>query len=512
MLVPVLVVAFAFAAGGGAVFGFAPFSLPTVALASLGTLFFLWDGATTARRAAAVGFAWGLGLFGFGASWVFIALETFGGMPLPVAFVSTAGFVAYLALWPALAGWLAVRVTPPHSLARGIAAAGAFVVCEWLRGFVFTGFPWLAIGYTQLPAQGAWPLAGFAPVGGVFLVSLAVALLAAAVPASVRALESRDGRLGGALVVLVAVLVAGGGVLRAVEWTRPAGAPVTVSLVQSNVSQEEKFDPAFRPQNYALHADLVARAKGRIVVLPESAYPQFADEIPPEVIDGLVAAARLRDGMILTGLFVLLPPAAPGEEERIHNSVVSLSADPPQLYRKHHLVPFGESIPLKGLVGWFINSVLHIPLADQAAGPALQPPFVVAGQRLAVNICYEDVFGGELAIPARDATILVNVTNDAWYGRSIAARQHNQIAAMRALETGRPMLRATNSGITSSIAHDGRVLAELPWFTRDILEVEVTGRDGLTPYMRVGDALVLLLGGALFAGAGLVARRRRASL
>lgn len=507
----VLSVALAFGAGGVAVFGFAPFSLPAVALVSLGALFFLWDGAATARRAAALGFAWGLGLFGFGVSWVFIALETFGGMPLPVALVSTAGFVAWLALWPALAGWLAARVTPPHSIARGIAAAGAFVLCEWLRGFVFTGFPWLAIGYTQLPAEGARPLAGFAPVGGVFLVSLAVALLAMVVAGGVRALESRDRRLGGALIVLAAVLMTGGAALRAVTWTQPAGAPVTVSLVQGNVSQEEKFDPAFRPQNYALHADLVARAKGRIVVLPESAYPQFSDEIPPEVIDGLVAAARLRDGMVLTGLFVLLPPTAPGEEERIHNSVVGLSAAAPQLYRKHHLVPFGESIPLKGLVGWFINSVLHIPLADQAAGPALQPPFVVAGQRLAINICYEDVFGGELAIPARNATILVNVTNDAWYGRSIAARQHNQIAAMRALETGRPMLRATNSGITSSIAHDGRVLAELPWFTRGILEVEVTGREGLTPYMRVGDMLPLLLACVLFAGGALVARRRRAS-
>lgn len=506
----VLGMALALASGGATVFAFAPFSMPAAAIASLGTLFFLWDGATTPRRAAALGFAWGLGLFGMGVSWVFIALETFGGMPLPVALVSTAGFVAWLALWPALAGWLAARVAPMHSNARAVAAAGAFVLCEWLRGFVFTGFPWLAIGYTQLPAEGARPLAGFAPVGGVFLVSLAVALLAAAVAIGVRALESRDRRAGAALVVLAVALLGTGAALRPIEWTRPAGPPVAVSLVQSNVSQEEKFDPAFRPQNYALHADLVARAKGRIVVLPESAYPQFSDEIPPEVIDGLVATARLRDGMVLTGLFVLLPPAAPGEEERIHNSVVGLSHAAPQLYRKHHLVPFGESIPLKGLVGWFINSVLHIPLADQAAGPALQPPFTVAGQRLAVNICYEDVFGGELAIPARDATMLVNVTNDAWYGRSVAARQHNQIAAMRALETGRPMLRATNSGITSSIAHDGRVLAELPWFTRGILEVEVTGRDGLTPYMRVGDALSLLVASALFAGGAIAARRPRA--
>lgn len=506
-----LVLALAFAAGALAVFAFAPFSATLVAPVSLAILFVVWDAAATPRRAAALGFAWGVGLFGFGASWVFIALETFGGMPLPVAVIATAGFVAYLACWPALAGWAAARVAPPRSLARSFAAAGAFVLGEWLRGYVFTGFPWLALGYAELPTSGALPLAGFAPVGGVFAVSLAVALVAAAVAGFVQALSTYQRTRMLVLVALAAALFGTGALLRPIEWTHPVGDPLTVSLVQSNVAQEQKFDPAFQPENYALHADLIRRSRGRVVVLPESAYAQFVDEIPPAVLDELTTLARERDGMVLAGLFVLLPPAVPGADERIHNSVVSLSAEPPQLYRKHHLVPFGESIPLKGLVGWFINSVLHIPLADQAAGPALQPPFVVAGQRLAVDICYEDAFGGELAIPARAATILVNVTNDAWYGRSIAARQHNQIAAMRALETGRPMLRATNSGITSAIGPDGRVRAELPWFTRAILETEVTGRGGDTPYMRIGDGLALALAAAVFAAAALAARRRPAA-
>lgn len=511
MLARSLVVALALAAGALAVFAFAPFSAAAVAFASLALLFVVWNHATTPRQAAALGFAWGVGLFGLGASWVFIALETFGGMPLPVACIATAGFVAYLALWPALAGWVAVRASPGPSLARPFVAAGAFVLGEWLRGYVFTGFPWLALGYSQLPASGALALAGFAPVGGVYLVSLAVALVAAAAAGLVAALTTYRRRQACALVAFAAILFGAGALLRPLEWTHPVGAPLAVSLVQSNVALRDKFDPAFRPQNYALLAELVRASRGRVVVLPESAYPQFADEIPAAVLEDLAAIARERDGMVLAGLFVLLPPAAPGSDERIHNSVVSLSALPPQLYRKHHLVPFGESIPLKGLLGWFINSVLHIPLADQAAGPALQPPFTVAGQRLAVDICYEDAFGGELAIPARDATILVNVTNDAWYGRSIAARQHNQIAAMRALETRRTMLRATNTGITSVIAPDGRVLDQLPWFTRGVLEVDVTGRDGNTPYMRVGDALVLLLAAGVIAVATWVARRRAAA-
>ena len=217
---------------------------------------------------------------------------------------------------------------------------------------------------------------------------------------------------------------------------------------------------------------------------------------------------RERNGDVLIGLFTSEPPRPGDDGERIYNSVVSVGAAPPQLYRKHHLVPFGESIPLKPFTGWFINSVLAIPLADQAAGAAVQPPFEVAGQAVVVNICYEDVFGAELIPAARAATLLVNVTNDAWYGRSIAARQHNQIAAMRALETGRPMLRATNTGITSAIAHDGRTLAELPWFVPGVLEIDIAGRTGDTPYLRFGDTPVLVLAAVLLAAAIALGRRR----
>ncbi len=497
----------AVAAGGLAVFAFEPFAMPVVAFASLAALFALWDGAATPRRAALQGFAYGLGLFGFGVSWVYIALETFGGMPLPIAVIATGGFVAYLALWTALAGWLAARLTRPRTLARGLAAAGAFVLCEWLRGYVFTGFPWLAMGYSQVVASGAHPLAGFAPVGGVFLVSLAVALVAAALLAVVRAVEDGRWREAIAMSLVAAALGVAGAALRSVEWTQPAGDPVAVSLLQGNVSQEQKFDPRFRPHNVELYDRLVQASKGRIVVLPESAYPQFIDTIEPAVFAGHAKTAEARDGAVLVGLFVALKAAGAAEED-IHNSVVSIDGKGDLgLYRKHHLVPFGESIPLKPLAGWFINRVLDIPLADQAAGPPGQRPFAVAGQRLAVNICYEDVFGAELIPAARDATLLVNVTNDAWYGRSIAARQHNQIAAMRALETGRPMLRATNTGITSAIAHDGRVIAELPWFTQGVLEVTIAGRTGETPFLRFGDWTAIVASALLLAACALFAAR-----
>ena len=189
--------------------------------------------------------------------------------------------------------------------------------------------------------------------------------------------------------------------------------------------------------------------------------------------------------------------------------MISVGTARTQVYQKRHLVPFGETIPAKPIVGWIIRSVLHIPLADQTPGAADQAPFDVAGQRVAVNICYEDAFGGELIHQLPEATLLVNVTNDAWYGRSLAAEQHDEIAAMRAIETARPMLRATNTGITSIIDHHGVELARLPWFTRGILEGTIAGRSGETPYVRFGDALAVAIACLLAAASFALGRRRQ---
>jgi apolipoprotein N-acyltransferase len=296
---------------------------------------------------------------------------------------------------------------------------------------------------------------------------------------------------------VIAAVIAGGAALARVDWTAPAGAPVAVSLIQGNITQELKFNPDFRRTTFDLYVGLVGASRGRLVVLPESAFPVFADEVPDSVLRHMRSIVAARDGDALVGMFTVEPPLAPGGGLRYYNSVVSMGAAQPQLYRKRHLVPFGETIPLEPVVGWFIRRVLSIPLASQASGEPDPPVLDVAGQRVAVNICYEDAFGADIREQAGNATLLVNVTNDAWYGRSLAALQHNQIAAMRALETGRPLLRATNTGITSAIDHDGREIARLPWFTRGILEVEITGREGKTPYVRWGDAFANTLALAL---------------
>jgi apolipoprotein N-acyltransferase len=504
-------VVLAVAAGAGTVFGFAPFGFTGVPIVTLALLFGLWQGTATARAAARLGFGFGVGLFGAGASWVYVALNTFGGMPALVAATGTAIWTAYLALFPALVGWLATRWTAPRSWPRALCAAALLTLAEWARSTGYTGFPWLVLGNSQLPTQAgaASPLAGYAPLGGVWLVTLALALCAGvlalaadafAAPARARALALLLGGAG----------IAGGGALSGgIGWTVPAGAPVTASLVQGNVAQDVKFDRGVREDTFRLYADLVRESRGRLVVLPESAYPMFASEVPDRVVSDLARTAAARNGDVLAGMFTADPPLPGREDVRYYNSVVSLGTAEVQLYRKRHLVPFGETIPLEPVVGWFIRSVLAIPLADQAAGAPGQPPFAAAGERVAVNICYEDAFGNELRGQARDATLLVNVTNDAWYGRSLAAEQHNQIAAMRALESGRPMLRATNTGITSAIDHRGREFARLPWFTRGILEVEVAGRQGMTPYLRWGDALPLVAAAVLLALAWIARGRHR---
>ena len=462
----------ALVAGAATVFGFAPFGLSALPIVTLASILLLWQSVPTPRAAAWIGFAFGAGLFGVGASWVFIALNTFGGMPALLAAIGTAGFCAFLALYPAAVGWIAARWTAQESWPRALAAAALWPLAEWARSLVFTGFPWLSLGYATLPGGRPAALAGYAPIGGVFMVSLAMSLIAAALAVAVDALATGAPRRVVSLLGAALLVVAGGAALSRLEWTSEVGAPLAVSLVQGNIAQELKFDSDFTARTFDLYTDLVESTRGRLVVLPESAFPVLADEVPDAVLLRITATVVRRNGDALIGLFTTEPPLEP-------------------------------------VVGWFIRKILAIPIGSQARGDPDPPPLELAGERVAVDICYEDAFGAEIRTTARDATLLVNVTNDAWYGRSLAALQHNQIAAMRALETGRPLLRATNTGITSAIGHDGREIARLPWFTRGILEIEVVGRQGATPYLRFGDPLSGAIAAALL-GVALAFRRRGA--
>lgn len=465
-----MTVLFSLAAGAATVLAFAPFALHPLAFLTLALLAHLWMHAAP-QRCAWLGFCFGLGLFGAGVSWVYVSLHNFGGMPAPLASLATALFCAFLALFPAAAGWLQARVPASQAARACLVIPAAWVLFEWMLCWIFTGFPWLSLGH----AAAGWPLQGYAPLGGVYLLSF----LTVSVAGMLWLLARQRPR-----VLLVILLVLGvGEALRHVHWTTPAGNPVEVALLQGNIEQEMKFRPERAPRILETYARLAEGTRARLIVFPETALPTFLDRIDPAYLARLAAAARRNNGDLLLGV-----PYRSGRDE-YYNSAITLGTSPRQDYHKVHLVPFGEFVP-PGF-RWTLD-VLSIPLSDFSRGASEPPPLAVAGQRVAVNICYEDVFGAEIARRAPEATLLVNMSNVAWFGDSLAPAQHLQIARLRAIETGRMHLTATNTGITAAIDRNGRVLKRLDQFTEGRLEIEAQGYSGATPYMHFRDWPIVL--------------------
>lgn len=522
--------------------------LQTVTLAAL--LVLVWR--LPAARVLGAGIAFGIGWFVAGLCWLYISMHDFGGMPAPIAALAVLALGSILALFPATV----LRLTQPASIPGwrdGARLTAAWLVSEWIRDWLLTGFPWLAIGYAHIDG----PLAGWAPVLGVYGVGGLAALLAFCVARAAIAVMPRlaapatnpretaphatgvntntaanAGTSTSTSIVLastiaVAVALLAGGLLSAsIAWTRPHGAPITVRLIQGNVPQEMKFSPDQVRRAMTSYAALINGGRADVTVLPETAWTIPWPATPPDIVAKVFADAG--GGPLIIG--APMPPVPRSDQAdqadraaaardplapRIANSMVMLSPGLPDRivaqYDKRHLVPFGEFIPTG--FGWFV-AMMNIPLGEFARGAADQPPFTVGEQRLAMNICYEDVFGAELLPPIRrsdGATILVNASNIAWFGHSHALPQHLAISRMRAIETGRPMLRATNTGVTASIDARGRTLAHLPPYTTGVLEERVQGMTGLTPFDRFGNGGALLVA-ALLALAGwrpLAARRNR---
>lgn len=469
--------AIAMLAGGVSVLAFAPFGAFPLAFVSLVVLVWVLEREPRPGGGFLVGFAWGLGAFVFGVSWLYIALNRYGGVPVPVAALAIVLFCAYLALYPALVAALYVRLRRGGPFAHAALFAGLWVVAEWLRGWVFTGFPWLAIGYSQTPPS---PLAGYLPVIGVYgvggLVAFASVLLAL-VP--LRAF-ARSGRI---LAPMVLILLLGFALGR-IAWTTPSGEPLRVALVQTNIEQGLKWEPGMLAQWLEVNAHLAGRFDADLVVLPETTLPLLVEQLPQGYLEHLAGGVRARDGDLIVGVF---DRDARGQ---IFNAAISLGTAPRQMYAKQHLVPFGEYSP--PLFGWFY-ALAEIPMSDQTPGSRDQRPMRLGEQRIAINICYEDLFGRVIRRGLPEATILLNISNLAWYGRSLAQPQHLQIARVRAIEAGRTMLRSTNTGMTAVVNPDGSVAGVMPQFERGALQMEVMGHQGLTPYARWGDGTALVL-------------------
>jgi apolipoprotein N-acyltransferase len=474
--------------GALCVFGFAPFYVFILPILSIAGLFYLWELTTSPKQAAKIGFIFGLGFFIAGIYWIYISLHDIGGMPFWMAGLATFLLCAFLALFPAIVGYLAKRST--HSL---VSAAILWVLSDWVRDWIFTGFPWLAVGYSQVPFS---PLAGYAPILGVFGAGIAVTASASFL---VLIAQKKHCRL--TIVGLTSIWIVGWATSQ-IHWTSPVGNLTKVALIQGNIPQEMKWDEAIAIQTVNQYLGMAKQSQAELVILPETALPVAIDLAQKDIAQDQVLAPfktiAIQDNK------AILVGTVSQQADAYFNTMLSISnLDTIQTYHKSHLVPFGEFIPLKGIFGWIYRDWLNMPLSDLSRGSTTQKPMQMAGQKIAVNICYEDVFGEEIIRQLPEATLLVNASNDAWYGRSNAAEQHLQFSQMRALETGRMVLRATNTGATAIIGNKGDVLATVPQFTTIILNGSVQGYTGSTPYIRWGNwaiisilfiALILLWG------------------
>ncbi|HFD78902.1 MAG TPA: apolipoprotein N-acyltransferase [Gammaproteobacteria bacterium] len=458
--------------------GFAPldwYPLPIVALAGLALLLYR----QRPREALLYGWLFGLGEFGAGVSWVYISIYLYGHAGLALSIAVMLLLVMYLALYPAAMAWVLGRA---GAMKRGWFFAGAFpaawVLSEWLRSWVLTGFPWLNLGYSEVEG----PLFGLAPLLGAYGVGWATALAAGLLAWFASGRGQQRLAAAGALVLLLA----GGLALDRVHWTRPLGDPLRVTLVQGNIPQELKWKPDQQAATLERYLELTrAHLDSDLVVWPETAIPAFYDQVESDFLQPLRAELAQHGVSLVTGI-----PVLDRRRWRYYNSIISL-AEPGRFYYKVHLVPFGEYLPLRDWLARVL-SFLPVPEADFSSGTIDQPLLHAAGYPVGSSICYEIAFGEQLIAALPEAAFLINVSNDAWFGDSLAPHQHLEMARMRAREAERYLLRATNTGISAIIDADGRIAARTRQFRTETLSGEIQPRSGATPYVRWGNVPVIV--------------------
>jgi apolipoprotein N-acyltransferase len=487
----------ALAGGVASTFAFAPFGLWPLSILCPALLMALWEGATP-RAAGQLGFAFGAGTFGAGTWWLYISIHGFGQAPVWLTLLLIVALVALMAAWYALLGWLAAHWLPAGPWRWFAGLPGLWLLTEWCRGWFLSGFPWLSLGYAHSDS----PLRHWVPVTGVYGVSALCLLQAGALLALWR------GRTGARAAALGLVAAAWGGAwaLAGQAWTHPVGAPVAVAIVQGAIPQDQKWiEDNLEPteDRYRALADQGMAGQGgkvRLLVLPESAIPEIANEIAPYLAQ-LHMSARQHDADILMGAI-----READNRTDYYNSILGLTGGV-AFYDKRHLVPFAEYFPVPHFVRSWLR-LMSLPYADFTAGIEGQHPLHAAGLLWAPTICYEDAFGNDQRALVAASAALVNVTNDAWFGHSPARYQHLQIARLRALEAGRDLLRAANDGVSAVIGPDGDLRATAPEYQPAVLHGTVQGRGGQTPYTAHGDWPLVILG-LLAAAAAAAVRMRR---
>lgn len=468
-----------FALGAAMSLGFAPFGWSLLLPLLLLPLFLLCL-QTSPRSAAGHAFWFGLGMFVAGTYWIYISVHIYGQAALWIALLLMAGLAAIMAALISSAGWLISRLSAGEPATLLFVAPAAWVLIEWVRGWILTGFPWLALGYAQIDT----PLAGWAPLVGIYGVSFMLALTSAAVIVASR--SARKLRIvsvtAGALPWVL------GGLLLPLDWTEPAGAPMTATILQAGVSQDRKWDRDQLLPIMSYYYSSSSRARdSELVVWPEVAIPALDDYVE-DFLKAVNEHARRNGQNIVLGILerdTTLP------EPRVFNSVLMFNGSERQAYRKRHLVPFGEYFPVPASVREWMR-MQNLPHSDLAPGEDVQPLLTATnGVQMAVAICYEDAYGAEQLYAFPDAGLIINVSNDAWFGDSIAPHQHLQIARMRALEVERYAIRSTNTGISAFIDADGRLLQTGQQFEAEMMTADVQPRQGSTPYAATGNVVVI---------------------
>ena len=462
------------AAGALITLTLAPFDLwPLTFIACI--ILYLGLSQLNAGQAALRGWWFGLGMFASGTSWVYVSIHDYGSAAPPLALFLTVIFVAGLALFLGLFGWLWVRFFRQnnHSVSNALSFAALWVVIEAFRGWFLTGFPWLYIGYSQLNG----PLAGLAPLGGVWLISFALAL-SSALLISLALNQKWLPRMGAGLLLIAVWGLSFS--MQGHQWTEPAGKPLSVTAIQGNIEQNLKWDPAQIEAQLTLYQSLTLNAApSDLVIWPETAIPILKDQAQG-YLDSMERIISRQDSALITGL-----PLRQNDLQgdlRYYNAITTLG-DSQGEYRKQKLVPFGEYVPLQDLLRGLI-AFFDLPMSDFARGPSQQAPLSAKGYKIAPYICYEVVYP-EFAIElAAQSDLLLTISNDTWFGTSIGPMQHLQMAQMRALEAGRWMIRATNNGVSALIDPHGQITVTAPQFEQAVLRGSVVPMQGLTPYLR----------------------------
>ncbi|MEC4747748.1 apolipoprotein N-acyltransferase [Methylomicrobium sp. Wu6] len=449
---------------------FAPFNISYAVFPALACLF-LTSLSLCPKRAALRGYCFGLGQFGLGVSWVYVSVHDYGGGGLFGSLLITSLFVGFWALFPAIAVYLATALSYKQ-YKRLILFPLLWGLVEYLRGrIVLKGFPWLQTAYSQLDT----PLAGYIPLVGGYGTGLLAALSAAMLIRLLIKPKSSQWLL----VCVVSIWIAGA-FSRTVAWTQPIGDPIKTTLIQGNISQDKKWLPETRGRTILQYIQMTqAHWDSKIIVWPESSVPAYLSDVYDSFLAPLSRIAKAHQ----TDLIISVPSFGNAEGEK-YNSAITLGREE-EMYRKVHLLPFGEYMPWQPVSGWILAH-FNLRLSSFTPGSPDQPLLSAGGYRFITSICYEDAFTENALRGLPEAAYLVNATNDAWFGNSIEPHQHLQIARMRALETGRYLLRSTNTGVTAIISPEGQVVNQAPLFSTTTLTGMILPMAGLTPYARIG--------------------------